>query len=254
MEQLDLFSLTGRVALVTGASRGIGQALAIGLAGAGATVVGTSRSLAPSNADSRIDYQAADVTDGSAVDALLSAVVQRHGRLDILVNAAGVSVPTDATHDTARAAFRSIVNTNLQGAYNCCVAAHPLMVSAGGGAIVNVTSINSVRGFPGNPGYVASKGALAALTRALAVDWGPDKIRVNALAPGYIHTAMTECSWRDDRKRAQRARHTALGRWGETGDLVGAAIFLASDAAAYVTGQELYVDGGWTAKGMSDLD
>jgi gluconate 5-dehydrogenase len=92
------------------------------------------------------------------------------------------------------------------------------------------------------------------MTRALAVDFGRDRIRVNALAPGYIRTAMTAASWQDPRKREQRARHTALGRWGEVDDLVGAAIFLGSDASAYVTGVELFVDGGWTAKGMSDLD
>jgi gluconate 5-dehydrogenase len=117
-------------------------------------------------------------------------------------------------------------------------------------SIVNVTSIGSVLGMPGNPGYGAAKGGLRVLSKALAIDLAPLGIRVNNLAPGYIRTAMTEASWADPERRAQRERHTMLGRWGTPDDLVGAAIFLASDASAYVTGLDLFVDGGWTAKGM----
>ena len=105
-------------------------------------------------------------------------------------------------------------------------------------------------GFPNNPGYVAAKGGLRMLTKALAVDHGADDIRVNNLAPGYVHTDMTKTSWADAAAREDRARHTVLGRWGEPQDLVGAAIFLASDASSYVTGQDIFVDGGWTAKGL----
>ena len=118
------------------------------------------------------------------------------------------------------------------------------------GSIINLTSINSVRGFPGNPGYVAAKAGLAGLTRALAVDLAADGIRVNALAPGYIRTAMTEQSYADPIRNDDRRRHTLLGRWGNPDDVVGGAVFLASDASAYVTGQELFVDGGWTANGL----
>jgi len=119
-----------------------------------------------------------------------------------------------------------------------------------GGSIINITSIGSVVGFPGNPGYVASKGGLRMMTKALAVDYGQAGIRVNAIAPGYIETAMTAGSFADPELHEQRRRHTCLGRWGSVSDMVGAAIFLASDASSYVTGQDLIVDGGWTAKGL----
>src|SRR5262245_57551582 len=117
-------------------------------------------------------------------------------------------------------------------------------------SIVFVTSINSVLGFPGNPAYVAAKGGLRQLTKALALDLGSRGIRVNALAPGYIRTFMTESSYANTEQRAARTARTMLGRWGEPSDLVGAAIFLLSDASNYVTGQDLFVDGGWTAKGL----
>jgi NAD(P)-dependent dehydrogenase (short-subunit alcohol dehydrogenase family) len=126
-----------------------------------------------------------------------------------------------------------------------------LLKKAGNSSVINVTSINSVRGFPGNPGYVAAKAGLSGLTRALATDFAADGIRVNALAPGYIATAMTTTSFNDPAMHEERRRHTMLGRWGNPDDMVGAAIFLASAASAYMTGQEIFVDGGWTAKGLA---
>ena len=119
-----------------------------------------------------------------------------------------------------------------------------------GSSIINVTSIGSMLGFPENPGYIAAKGGLRMMTKALAVDYGTSGIRVNALAPGYIHTDMTAKSFANPEENERRRKHTCLGRWGTTEDLVGAAIFLASTASAYITGQDLIVDGGWTAKGM----
>jgi len=246
-----LFSLEGKVALVTGASRGIGAALADGLAGAGARVVGVARSPAPRDPFRQpVRYVSADVAAG--LDALVAGIVAEHGRIDVLVNAAGVSV--SAAPDQALAAFDTTLDVNLRAAYAACLAVAPHMAAQGeegGGSIVNVTSINSLVGFPGNPGYVAAKGGLRLLTKALAVDLGPRGIRVNALAPGYIHTDMTAASFADPERHAARARHTCLGRWGEVEDLVGAAIFLASDASRYMTGQDLVIDGGWTAKGLT---
>ncbi|CAN5415325.1 SDR family oxidoreductase [soil metagenome] len=246
-----LFSLEGKVALVTGASRGIGAALADGLAGAGATVFGVARSPAP-RAPFRnpVRYVVADVAAG--VEALVAEIVAELGRVDVLVNAAGVSLSA-ASPDQVLAAFDATLDVNLRAAYAACLAVAPHMPSGeeGGGSIVNVTSINSLVGFPGNPGYVAAKGGLRMLTKALAVDLGPRGVRVNALAPGYIHTDMTAASFADPERHAQRARHTCLGRWGEVEDLVGAAIFLASGASRYMTGQDLVIDGGWTAKGLA---
>ena len=245
-----LFSLDGKVALVTGASRGIGAALADGLACAGASVVGVARSPAPREAFRHpVRYVAADIAEG--VEALVAGIVAEHGRIDILVNAAGVSLSAE-TPDQALAAFDATLDVNLRAAYAACLAVAPHMPQGenGGGSIINVTSINSLVGFPGNPGYVAAKGGLRMLTKALAVDLGPRGVRVNALAPGYIHTDMTAASFADPERHAARARHTCLGRWGEVDDLVGAAIFLASDASRYMTGQDLVIDGGWTAKGL----
>ncbi|MGH6946749.1 MAG: SDR family oxidoreductase [Kiloniellales bacterium] len=240
-----LFSLSGRQALVTGASRGIGQAIAAGLAAAGAQVVGCGRSAAPETALPGVDYRALDVTDEAALEALIAGLP----RLDILVNAAGTSLPPAAGKDGDQARFDTTLAVDLTAVYRCCRRAAERMGE--GGSIINVTSIGSVLGMPDNPGYVAAKGGLRQLSRALAVDLGPRGIRVNNLAPGYIRTAMTAQSYADPELNAQRRRHTALGRWGEPDDLVGAAIFLASPASAYVTGIDLFVDGGWTAKGLA---
>lgn len=243
----SLFSLDGKIALVTGASRGIGAAIADGLAGAGATVIGVARSPAPREPfRNPVRYIAVDVAQG--VTALVTGVVAEFGRIDLLVNAAGVSL-SPADPDQELSAFDATMDVNLRAAYAMCLAVAPHMGK--GSSIVNVTSINSLVGFPGNPGYVAAKGGLRMLTKALAVDLGPRGVRVNALAPGYIHTDMTAASFADPERRAARARHTCLGRWGEVEDLVGAAIFLASDASSYMTGQDLVIDGGWTAKGLA---
>jgi len=247
MSALDLFDLTGRVALVSGASRGIGQAIAIGLAEAGATTYGLARS--PTPAGMPYACRPCDVTDPAAVAALMDEVFSRHGRIDILVNAAGITLPHDVAADPATA-FRQTLAANLTAVYDCCRLAVPYMQKGGYGSIINVTSIGAAQGFPGNPGYVAAKGGLASMTRALALDHGSAGVRINNLAPGYVRTAMTEASHSDPARNAARAARTILGRWGRAEEMAGAAIFLASPASSYVTGTDLFVDGGWTAKGL----
>lgn len=247
----SVFGLSGCVAIVTGASRGIGFALAQALAQAGAMVVGIGRSAsatAPLHAN--FSYRSLDVRDASAFTALCGECKQQYGRLDILVNAAGLSVPV-GEHSTDIDTFASLIDVNLHAVYACCMAAAPVIASSGGGSIINVTSIGSVLGFPGNPGYVASKGGLRMLTKALAMDLGAQNVRVNNLAPGYIRTDMTEKSYQNPELHKQRRDHTILGRWGETADLIGATIFLSSNASSYVTGTDIFVDGGWTAQGMT---
>lgn len=247
MPDLSAFSLAGKTAVVTGASRGIGAAIAAGLKEAGATVFGLSRS---GTAPDGVTPIACDLADDAAVERAFAAVAAASGRLDVLVNAAGISLaPSTTRSELAR--FRATLATDLTGVYATILTAYPLLKQAGTGSIINVTSINSVRGFPGNPGYVAAKAGLAGLTRALAADYAADGIRVNALAPGYVATEMTAKSFADPVLHEDRRRHTMLGRWGEPADMVGAAVFLASPASAYVTGQELFVDGGWTAKGLA---
>jgi NAD(P)-dependent dehydrogenase (short-subunit alcohol dehydrogenase family) len=236
----DFFSLSGRTALVSGASRGIGAALAEGLARAGAQVVGVSRS---GKAPDGVAAIALDLADPQACAALGSRL--DFSRLDILVNAAGLSLPPGGD-ELER--FRQTLAVDLTAPYALVQALLPLLRASAHANVINITSINSRMGFPGNPGYVAAKAGLAGLTRALAVDLAP--IRVNAVAPGYVHTDMTAKSHADTGLHEQRRRHTLLGRWGKPDDMVGTVVFLASDAAAYVTGQEIYVDGGWTVNGL----
>jgi NAD(P)-dependent dehydrogenase (short-subunit alcohol dehydrogenase family) len=244
----QLFSLDGKVALVSGASRGIGLAVAQGLAQAGARVYALGRSVTPDDAQD-INYQSCDVTDGADFERVCNQIYGAHDRLNVYVHAAGITLPERAQHQPLDA-FAQTIEVNLIAAYRCCLTAAGYAEKSGGGSIINVTSIGSELGFPGNPGYVASKGGLRALTKALAVDLGAKNIRVNNLAPGYIRTAMTEKSYADPAKRDERMQRMILQRWGTPQDLIGAAIFLASDASAYVTGQDLFVDGGWTAKGL----
>ncbi len=245
----DLFRLDGRVAIVTGASRGIGHAIAQGLAVAGAQVSGLGRSKATQNGAGGFAYSACDVTNATSFSELVERVYAQAGRIDILVNAAGITLPAQSAEDPS-VAFRQTLACNLTAVFDCCRAVIPFMQRDGYGSIINVTSIGAALGFPGNPGYVASKGGLAALTRALAIDHGQQGIRVNSLVPGYVRTAMTQESYADPERQHARAVRTMLGRWGEPEELAGAAIFLASPASSYVTGTELFVDGGWTAKGL----
>jgi len=245
-----LFDLRGKVALVTGASRGIGAALVHALTGAGAYVVGLGRSNSPSGRfPDGAEYRQCNILDAGLFESVCASVVEDKSRLDILVNAAGITLPKSQGAE-AIDGFNRTLATNLEAAHRCCQVAAVYMKRTGGGSIVNITSIGSVLGFPDNPAYVASKGGLRLLTKALAMDFAADRIRVNNLAPGYIRTEMTEASFEDPVRHAERLQHMIIKRWGMPEDLAGAAVFLASEASAYVTGIDLFVDGGWTAKGL----
>lgn len=242
----QLFSLRGRTAMVTGASRGIGWALADGLARAGATVIGVARSANPERSlPAGAEYRRCDVLELDSIERCRDEILEHWGHIDILVNAAGISLPGSGVDG-----FDQTVATNLRGPYLCIQAIANAMRKAGRGSIINVTSLGAFRGFPNNPAYAAAKGGMSQMTRAFAYDLGAAGIRVNNLVPGYIATAMTAASHDDPVAHEQRRRQTLLGRWGTPADLVGAAIFLASDASAYVTGQDIVVDGGWLAKGL----
>lgn len=247
MTVLDrLFSLQGKVALVAGASRGIGAAIASGLADAGAAVMALGRS---ASSEVTVPYRQCDVRDLVAFRNACEQLMANHGRIDIYLHAAGITLQDEERIDPVRY-FQTTVETNLTSVYLCTQAAGEYISRNGGGSVILITSIGSMLGFPGNPAYVASKGGLRMLAKALAIDLAPQNIRVNTIAPGYIRTAMTEGSYKDPVARNIRLNRMLIPRWGSPEDLVGAAIFLAADASAYVTGQDIVVDGGWTAKGL----
>ena len=248
-----LFDLTGRTAVVTGASSGLGVRFAELLADAGATVYAAARRL------DRLDALAAgrssirpvrcDVAQADDCASLVDRVLAETGRLDVLVNNAGTSGPARIEDETEDDLAR-VLATNLRGPFLLNKHAGPAMRAAGSGAIINVASILAlVSAAPvGGVGYAASKGAVVAMTRELAGQWGADGVRVNALVPGWFRTEMNEALFADERSRRWVDRNTMLGRPGSPDELDGALLFLASDASAYMTGQTLVVDGGWTAR------
>jgi gluconate 5-dehydrogenase len=247
----DLFSLEGRHALVTGASRGIGRTLAIGLADAGASVAIAARDpgdLEATAAEIRGRGGKAipltlDVRDVAAIGPSVAEAGEALGGLDILINNAGIE-HVQPSLDVDEDLWDRIVDTNLKGAFFCAQAAGRIMAAAGRGAILNLCSLTSAVGIPTAVPYGSSKSGLLGMTRALAAEWAPGGVRVNAIGPGYFRTAMTEPFFAGQGWEERMTARVPLGRLGRLEDLVGATIFLCSDAAAYVTGQILYVDGG----------
>lgn len=249
-----LFDLSGRKALVTGASRGIGQQIAVALAGAGAEIAITARSVEGltetkalvEKAGSRCITLAQDVREIEASTSAIEAAADALGGLDILINNAGLE-NVRPSMDVDEALWDSIVDTNLKGAFFCARAAGKIMAAKGGGAIVNLCSLTSFVGIPTAVPYGASKTGLLGMTRALATEWAPLGIRVNAVAPGYFRTAMTEIFYEDEDWQSRMLSKIPQGRFGGDRDIGGVTIFLCSDAAAYVTGHCIPVDGGYLA-------
>jgi NAD(P)-dependent dehydrogenase (short-subunit alcohol dehydrogenase family) len=245
----DLFTLTGRTAVVTGASSGLGARFAHVLAAAGATVFAAARRVerikAMAVGEPRIRPVACDVSVAEDRDELVRTAVAETGRLDVLVNNAAVPGETSADRETA-SDFADVLAVNLVAPFHLA----RLAAESGVASIVNVASIlGLVSTAPmGGAGYSASKAGLIGLTRELAGQWGRDGVRVNALAPGWFRSEMTEELFADERSSSWVTRNTMLGRGGESGELDGALLFLASDASTYCTGQVLAVDGGWTAR------
>ena len=259
VDATHLFDLTGKTAIVTGAARGIGRAVAEGLASVGVAVA-----LADLLADGLADAERAIAGRGGrciAVKtdlcrqedrvALVEQTIAAFGRVDVLVNVAGVTRPHPSEVYPADD-WELTLAVNLTAIFHLCQLAAQEMIPRRAGAIINVSSIGGALGFPNNPAYQASKSGVLGLTRALATDWAKYNIRVNALCPGYTHTDMTDASFRNPRTNAARATRTMLNRWGRPEEMVGPVIFLASDAASYVTGEAIFVDGGWLNAGLTE--
>jgi NAD(P)-dependent dehydrogenase (short-subunit alcohol dehydrogenase family) len=251
------FDLTGQVALVTGGTSGLGRAIAIGLAQAGAAVVVGSRdegkvadtvtelsSMGEEHSGLRLD-----AADPASIEAAFRVVAAERGRLDILVNAAGTIQRKDPLEVTL-AEWEQVLRVNLTGTFLCCQAAARQMRAQGGGAIVNIASLTSFVGFSEVTAYGASKAGVAQLTRSLANDWARYGIRVNAIAPGVFPTPLNRSLLSGTSRGDWLRRHTPMERFGEPEEIAGAAVYLASPAASFTTGEVLVVDGGFLARGV----
>ncbi|MEQ9335542.1 SDR family oxidoreductase [Thalassobaculum sp.] len=243
----DQFSVAGMNAVVTGAAGDIGRCLVAGLLEGGATVVAVDRDTAGLDAakaawaSDRVTTAACDITDEAAVDRLFAEAVPAN--LDLLVNNAGVLMRA-APEDTEFARWRALMSVNVDAAFLCARAAGRLMRPRGSGAIVNISSIASIKALDGRVAYCTSKAAIAHMTRSLALEWGPHGIRSNAIAPGFIRTRMNADLRAIPEKAAVMTAQVPLKRFAEPEELVGPLLFLASPAARYVNGHILFVDGG----------
>ncbi|HHV79423.1 MAG TPA: glucose 1-dehydrogenase [Firmicutes bacterium] len=251
----DLFNLTGKVALITGGAGGLGQIMGLGLAEYGAQPVifadynleGAKRAAAAVVASGyQADAVFVDVTSKPSVDSMVDKVSRQYGRIDILINSAGVNNRKPAIEYTEDE-YDHILDINLKGTFLCCQAVGKIMLAQQKGKIINMGSVSSVLGHPHHGPYAASKGGVALLTRVLAVEWAKNGINVNAICPAYIRTPLTEGYLSTGNHYEQIVKTIPMGRLGMPSDLVGAAVYLASPASDFVTGTLLLVDGGRTA-------
>jgi 2-dehydro-3-deoxy-D-gluconate 5-dehydrogenase len=251
---LDPFRLDGLAALVTGASTGIGAGIAIALARAGADVACAGNNRSPDATCDRVRELGrravalrGDLADRKTPAALVDATVGAFGRIDLLINNAGL-IRRGPAVDVAADDWDTVIEINLSSVFRLCQAAGKRMLSAGRGKIVNIASLLSFQGGITVPAYAASKGAVAQLTKALANEWAARGVNVNAIAPGYIRTDNTVALQGDPTRSRQILDRIPAGRWGDPGDLTGAAVFLCSRASDYIQGHVLVVDGGWLGR------
>jgi NAD(P)-dependent dehydrogenase (short-subunit alcohol dehydrogenase family) len=253
---LDRFRIDGKVALVTGGSRGLGRAIAEALATAGASVVVSARQpdgarnaaedIAESTGQETLGVSA-DVSVAPEVEAMVARVLDTFGRIDILVNNAGINI-RGPIEQLAESDWDAVLDTNLKGPWLCCRAAAGPMKRQKWGRVINVSSMLGEISMPGRTPYASSKGGLTLLTKTLALEWAKDGINVNALCPGPFATEINTPLLNDPAARAQMEANVPLGRWGDPMELGPAAVFLASEASSFMTGATLFVDGGYTAR------
>lgn len=251
---LEMFDLTGKRALITGSSQGIGFALARGLAGAGAEIVLNGRKQSKLNTaaeilqgdGAKVHHLTFDVTDHKAVRAAVDGFEAKVGSIDILINNAGMQHRSEL-HNFPADAFERLLQTNVASVFHVGQAVARHMIDRKQGKIINIASVQTALARPGIAPYTATKGAVGNLTKGMATDWAQYGINCNAIAPGYFDTPLNAALVADDEFSAWLAKRTPAGRWGEVQELVGAAVFLSSAASTFVNGHTLYVDGGITA-------
>ena len=250
-----LFDLSGKTALVTGAASGLGRAIAIGLAVHGADVVTADVNVPGAEATEKIVSGLGrrsltvpvDVTDWDQVQAMVSQTVDAFGRIDIAFNVPGINVRKLALEMTTEE-FRRVIDVNLTGVFHCAKAIGAVMVGQQGGRMVSIASMMGHIGGTNSAAYTASKHAVVGLTKVLALEWAPANVRVNALCPGFARSALTAPWLANQELTASREANTPLGHIAEPWELVGPALYLVSDASAFMTGASLIVDGGWTVQ------
>ncbi|MFQ5603023.1 MAG: 2-dehydro-3-deoxy-D-gluconate 5-dehydrogenase KduD [bacterium] len=252
---LEQFRLDGKVAVVTGASRGLGQGMAIGLAEAGADIVAlstdaqnleqTKQTIA--RLGRRVLPLTCDVSDFTQIENAVDKSMSELGKIDILVNNAG-TIRRAPAHEYSDEDWQAVLDTNLNGLFHFCREVGKIMIDQKCGKIINVASLLSFSGGITVPAYAASKGGVAQLTKALANEWAKHNVQVNAIAPGYFETDNTATLRQDEVRNREITARIPTGRWGKPADLKGAAVFLASEASNYVNGHILLVDGGWMAR------
>jgi NAD(P)-dependent dehydrogenase (short-subunit alcohol dehydrogenase family) len=251
---LDLFSLAGRNALVTGGNIGLGRAFSLALAKAGADVFavglaeddGTTRQLIQ-NAGRRMEFMVADITQPGVPAAIVRRCVETLGSLDILVNSAGIALLADVA-EFGRDRWDAMVSVNLTAAFELAHEASKIMIEQRSGKIINIASLFSFLGGQRSPAYAATKAGIVGFTKAYCDELATYNVQVNAIAPGYFKTAITEATRADQAADRRIIEHIPAARWGETADLMGATVFLASRAADYVNGHVLVVDGGYLVR------
>lgn len=249
-------TLEGRVAAVTGSTRGIGRAIAGAFLAEGARVIVNSRDAEAAAATARelgggTAFVGADVSTPEGAQAVVDTAMERFGKLDIMVANAGVNVVRDAVDYTPEE-WRRVLSTNLDGVFFCAQRAGRVMLRQGAGCVIAIASVTSFNAFPKRAAYSTSKAGVAMLTKVLAAEWAGQGVRVNAIAPGYVHTDLIEGLRQAGQVDLEALRRrTPMGRLAEPGEIARVAVFLASEAASYVTGTTLLVDGGWVAYGYT---
>ncbi len=254
MEIVEMFSLEGKTAIVTGAARGLGAEIAFGLAQCGASLVLADLNM-PEDSAKRVEKLGGrcialqiDIADEKQVEGLVERAVSEYGKVDILINNAGISqMSYTPTENLSTEEWDRVIRINLSGTFLCCKHVGRAMIKTGGGKIVNVATTAGITGVPRAPAYSASKAGVILLTKSLAIEWARYNIRVNAIAPHYLETELTEGLRNDERVYGGLVKQIPMKRFGKTSELIGTVLLLSSEASSYITGTVIEVDGGYLA-------